>query len=107
MTMRHSRDQPFATGGATIKPGHVRLGPALVNKYQLGWVQIRLLLPPSGTRLGNVGAILLGCMQRLFFTVRSSVVSVFHIRPVLAETLWVAASQDCNSTMVASGWAVT
>ena len=64
-----------------------------------------------GVRFGNVRTVLLGSVERLFLNVRSSVASVFHIRPVLAETLWVSDSHACNSAIVASGrvstWAST
>src|SRR3978361_1629098 len=101
--MRHSANQPLASARAAAKPGHIRLGPGLVDEYKLSRVQLWLLATPFGARFGNVRTVLLGSMERLFLNVRSSVASVFHIRPVLAETLWVSDSHACNSAIVASG----
>ena len=66
MTMRHGRDQSFAARRATARPGHVGLGPALIDEHQLGRAQIGLFVPPFGARLGNVRAILFGRVERLF-----------------------------------------
>src|ERR1700722_9592938 len=53
VTMRHRLDQPFATRSAAIKPGHIRLGPGLINENQLAGAQARLLLTPFGTSAVN------------------------------------------------------
>src|ERR1700749_3162772 len=89
----------------SIEPGHVRLGPGLINENKPA--QTQLLLAPLSARPGNIWSILFRGPERLFFNLRSSVFSVAHIRPLLAATLCSACSQDLNSAMVTSGRAAT
>jgi hypothetical protein len=105
--MRHRIDQPFATRSAAIEPGHVRLGPGLINENQLAGAPARLVLTPFGTSFGNISPVLLGRSEGLFLYVSSSRLSVIHIRPLLAETLCVWHSQLRNSASVASGHRLT
>jgi hypothetical protein len=105
--MRDRIDQPFATRSAAIKPCHIRLGPGLINENQLAGAQARLLLTPFGTSFGDIRSVLLSGSEGLFLYVSSSRLSVFHIRPLLAETLCVWHNQLRNSASVASGHRLT
>jgi hypothetical protein len=103
MSMRHGSDQAMAAFGPAVAPCHVGLDPGFIDENELRRGQLRLLLAPLDTRLGNIRTRLLGGMERLFLNVRLSAAKVLFIRPVLAEILCVSSSQARNSAIVASG----
>src|SRR5271156_3763448 len=83
--------------------GHVGFGRCFVNEDEPPQL---CLPPPSPPRLAcrhDIGTILFGGVQRLFFNVRSSLASVSQIRVVLASTPCVSSSQTFISASVVSG----
>src|SRR5262249_60288626 len=71
MPMRDARHQPLPTRGAAMGPGQGRRRPGLVDKHQPLSRQARLPFPPGYARSGDVGAVLLAGVERLFFSRRS------------------------------------
>jgi hypothetical protein len=63
--VRHLGDQPGAASAAPVTPGHIGLGPGLVDKDQARGIKPVLVSLPSG----HVGAILLGGVQAFFLNV--------------------------------------
>jgi len=70
MAVRYGADRPLAERGTTVGPCHVGLDPSLVDEDQAMRVQPRLVLAPRRARRGDIRAILLGGMERLFLSVR-------------------------------------
>jgi hypothetical protein len=75
----HAADRTLAAWRAAIAAGHVRRRPGFVYEDQLGGVQLRLTVAPILARCGDVGTVLFRGMLGLFFRVRSSWRSVFHM----------------------------
>src|SRR5919106_4475325 len=90
----------------TRSPGHVGRGPGLVDEHQALRAQVRLPLTPSEPRGGNVRAILLGGMLRLFFRVSPAAARNRPIPDRLAA-IPSAASRRRSSAIVRSGSAAT
>src|SRR5262245_57287524 len=57
--------------GAPIAPHHVGGGPGFVQKDQIRRLQLRLLAVPGSPRLGDIRAVPLAGMERLFFCASS------------------------------------
>jgi hypothetical protein len=64
--VRHLGNQTAAAGTAPVPPGHVGLGPGLVDEDQASRVKPALMLLPPGAPSGDVGAILLAGVQAFF-----------------------------------------
>ncbi len=64
--VRHLGDQASAAGAAPMSPGHVGLGPGLVDKHQALRVKPVLVLFPPGAAPGDVGPVLLAGVQAFF-----------------------------------------
>src|SRR5580698_8905968 len=103
MAMRRFIDQTLATPGASTKPNHVGFGRCFVNKNEPSQLCLPPLSPPDLACRHDIGTILLGGVQRLFFNVRSSLSSVSQIRVVLASMPCVSNSQTFISASVRSG----
>lgn len=78
VAVRGSVDQPGAFRGPPVKADHVRLDPGLVDKDQPGGIEGRLAGAPGIPRLSDVGAGLLGGVDRLFLSVRFNCFKVVH-----------------------------
>ena len=102
MPVRHTGRHSLAARTTAIEPGHVGLKPSLVEKHQAPRVQLRFQLVPQPTGFGDVGAPALGGLERLFFSVKPSRRSVFHIVPMLTDTPNSDSSHARNSASVAS-----
>ena len=85
--MRGVAHQSFAFGRTTTQPGHVGLGGRLVDEDQPRRVEPTLAAPPSPPRLGDILAVLLGRMERLFL----------YVSPILVKTQWIAATVHFSS----------
>jgi hypothetical protein len=70
MAVRYGADRAVAERGTTIGPGHVGLEPSPVDEDQAMRIQSRLVLAPRRARRGDIRAISLGGMERLFLSVR-------------------------------------
>jgi hypothetical protein len=68
-------DQPAASGRTTPQARHVGLGRRLVEKDQARGLERALRALPAATGAADVGAVLLGCPERLFLKVRPIAVS--------------------------------
>src|SRR5271163_3959146 len=101
--MRRFVDQALATPGASTKPDHVGFGRSFVNEDEPSQRCLPPLSPPCLACRHDIGTILFGGMQRLFFSVRSSLANVSQIRVVLASTPCVSNSQTFISVSVISG----
>ena len=66
MTVRDVGLEPQATWRPSAQWCHVGLGPGLVDEHQAGRVDLALVLHPLRPPARDIGAILLGCDQRLF-----------------------------------------
>src|SRR5580698_9197100 len=96
-------DQAPATPGASTEPDHVGFGRCFVNENELFQFGLPPLSPSGLARRHDIGTILFGSVQRLFFSVRSSLPSVSQIRVVLASVPCVSNSQTFISASVRSG----
>lgn len=102
--MRGARDQAFPAGRAPVGSHHIGGGPGLVDKNQLCRVQPRLLVVPGSPGRGNIAAVPLAGVERLFLCVQPR---NCRNRPT-AERLTlipVLVNCACNSSNVASGCA--
>src|SRR5580704_8587243 len=105
--MRRFIDQTPATPGASTKPDHVGFGRCFVNEDEPSQLRLPPLSPPGLACPHDIGPILLGGVQRLFFNVRPSLPSVSQIRVMLASTPCVSNSQTLSSASVVSGFEAT
>ena len=102
-------DQPRALAGASAQPHHVGLEPvdrlrrSTINEDQRPRIQPERAIAPCQACLCDIGAVLFGGMQGLFFSVRPSRRKLLESRAELAQTWCVLKSQACNSASVASG----
>src|SRR5450755_114691 len=72
MTERRVIVDPLAFGRAAAQPGHVGLGPGLVDEDQPAAVPLTLDRAPPLTTGFDVGALLLAGVQRFFYRSGSS-----------------------------------
>jgi hypothetical protein len=68
VAVRHFGEQPLTNRAASMQPRHVRLGPGLVNKDDSLRINIALKAPPLRAPSGDVRPILLGRVQRFFYS---------------------------------------
>src|SRR5208282_5179405 len=68
MSVRNMGNEPFANRGASTQTGHFGVGPAFIHKHQPGdWLRCQLFMPVCSF-FGHVGAVLLGGVQRFFYS---------------------------------------
>jgi hypothetical protein len=65
MTMWHFGKQTLTHWRATPQTRHVRFGPCFIDKNQASRIFQRLVGSPLLARMGDIGPILFGCMERL------------------------------------------
>jgi hypothetical protein len=85
-----------------VSPGHVRLGPSLVDKDQVFGVKSALVFLPLLATAGNVGAVLFAGVQGLFLNVMPSRAKNAQSAPWLTFTP-SAASSARSARRVRSG----
>src|SRR5438309_3022546 len=68
MSLRDVSHQPLVGGGTAILPGHLQIGAALVHEYQAAGTKRCDTLRPASTLLRHVGPVLLGGVERFFYT---------------------------------------
>jgi len=90
---RNGGDEPLTARASAIPAGHVGGGPGFINKDQFFGIQIALAGDPVAPRLGNVWAFLLGCMLRLFLSVKPRCLSRLDRQPVLTLIARSSSSQ--------------
>ncbi len=64
--VRHLGNEPGAARCAAVAPGHIGLGPSLVDENQTPGVNPALILLPLGATIGDVGAVLLAGVEAFF-----------------------------------------
>ncbi len=79
MPLRHGADQALAFRCPAARAGHVRRRPGFVEEDEAIRIQRRLQRRPNATGLGYVVALLLLSLEVLFFSVRPSRATTFHI----------------------------
>lgn len=72
---RHLRYDAHAAWGASAGACQARLGTGLVEEHESIRLDVLQLLVPEGTAIGDVGPVLFACVQRLFLSGRSSLLS--------------------------------
>src|SRR5512135_928386 len=91
-SLRHLGDQAGAAGTSSMAPGHVRLGPCLVDKDQPFGVKPALVFPPPLALASDVGAVLFAGVQALFLNVMPSRAKNAQSAPWLTLTPSAASS---------------
>ncbi len=66
MALGHLGDEPAPTPTSATGARHIGLGPGFVDEDELGAIKLGLLGAPAPAGGGDVGAILLGGVQRFF-----------------------------------------
>ena len=66
LAVGHFGDQALASGAATVRAGHVRLRPGLVNEDQTARTNLALPLLPSPPPPRDISAVLLAGPQAFF-----------------------------------------
>ena len=66
MTPWSLADQTLAPSTPSVDADHLGVGARLIDEHQLGGIEARLACLPAFTRLGYVGPILFGGVQRFF-----------------------------------------
>jgi hypothetical protein len=64
--MRHVSLDPLSARCPSPQRRHVGFGPCLIDEDQPGRIDVAAVLAPLRAAAGDVGAVLLGCDQRLF-----------------------------------------
>lgn len=70
MTMRHLGEQTLAHGAASMRAGHVRLGPGLIDKDDALGIDLALMPAPSLAAPRDIMAILFAGVQSFFLKLR-------------------------------------
>ena len=68
VAMRHVRNTTLVLRAASVQPRHLRVQSGFIDEDQLFAVQLGLLLPPVFPRGFHVGPLLLGGVQRFFYS---------------------------------------
>jgi len=87
---------------ATAQARHAGGEAGLIDEDQALRIEVGLRGKPRLARLGHVGAILLGCMRRLFFHVTARRAKKRHSVPNPTETLRSVRRRSCISASVMS-----
>ena len=66
MSPRHAANDATTALGVAVEPRHLGRCSALIDKDQLGRIELRLLVLPSHPRFGHVRPLLLGCPHAFF-----------------------------------------
>ena len=66
--VRHMGDQALPPRGAAVGACHVGLGPGLIDEDEAGGIDARLMATPALTAACDVGPMLLGGVQRFFYS---------------------------------------
>ena len=66
MAIRPRGDQPLATWAAAVAPGHIGLGPRLINEHEAAGIKPALSTLPTGAPPRDIGPLLLGGRQTFF-----------------------------------------
>jgi hypothetical protein len=66
MAVRDRRAATLPLRSPASKPSHLRRSPCFVDENQTFGIKVRLSIEPSMTRGSYIGAILFGCVRRLF-----------------------------------------
>ena len=69
MAVRDSGAQSLTARCPATGAGHVGRGPGLVDEHQAIRIEVELALEPFPAARQDVGALLFGCVRRLFFSV--------------------------------------
>jgi hypothetical protein len=67
VSVRYCANQAMTRCGSAIQPDHVRLGPGFIDEDQPARGQLRLILPPFRTGLGDIRPVLFGRPERLLW----------------------------------------
>lgn len=103
MAVRDLGNKPLAARRPAMGAGHVGLGPGLVDEHQPGRIDTVLVFAPLGAAALYVRAVLLGGVERLFFTVMPMRRKNRLIMPVSAFTPRSVASRSHSAWSVMSG----
>ena len=68
MSVRNMGDEPFADRSASTQTGHLGVGPAFIHEHEPGGWLRRQLFVPVRPLFGHVGPVLLGGVQRFFYS---------------------------------------
>src|SRR5919107_1911989 len=71
-SLRYFGNEASAAGASSITPGHVGLGPGLVDEDQAFGIEPALVFLPLLAPAGDVGAVLFAGVQVLFLNVMPS-----------------------------------
>ncbi len=93
--------------GASIQPCHAGIGTGFIQKHQVCHIQACLLIYPCLSGLGNIGSLLLGRMECLFFSVNPSRLSILCMVVMPVDTSCSSFTHWHNSMSVISGLALT
>ena len=66
VAIRPRSDQPLAAGAAAVAPGHIGLGPRLINEHEPTGIKPALSTLPAGAVLGDLRPLLLGGRETFF-----------------------------------------
>ena len=66
VAIRPRSDQPLAAGAAAVVPGHIGLGPRLINEHEPTGIKPALSALPAGALPGDIRPLLLGGRQTFF-----------------------------------------
>ena len=66
MALRPCGNQPLAARAAPVVPGHIGLGPRLINEHEPAGIKPALSTLPAGAVLGDLRPLLLGGRKAFF-----------------------------------------
>src|SRR4051794_9252724 len=95
-SLRHFGNEAGAAGTSPMAPGHVGLGPGLVDEDQVFGVEPTLIFLPPLAPAGDIGAVLFAGVQALFLNVMPSRTKNAQSAPWLtlippaASSAWIA-----------------
>src|SRR5215211_3334372 len=95
-SLRHLGNEAGAASAPSMPPGHVGLGPGLVDEDQVFGVEPALIFLPPLAPAGDIGAVLFAGVQALFLNVMPSYTKNAQSAPWLtlspsaASSAWIA-----------------
>ena len=66
VALRPRGNQALAARAAAVEPGHIGLGPRLINEHEPTGIEPALRTLPAGALLGDIGPLLLGGHETFF-----------------------------------------
>ena len=105
MAERRPGEEPPTAWSAAIEPGHLGAGAGLVDEDELVGVDKGPRRLPDAAPRRDVGTVLLGGAERLFFNDSPSRATADHIAPLLNRTPCAASNHVRSAASVRSGWA--